>query len=61
MLLVGGVVLQRQRDGLVVDEDVMVDHAQLDAAALAHDKGEGLLLGLPGIVGNGGLHLIVIA
>ena len=61
MLFVGGVVLQRQFDGLVVEIDVLVLGTQLDAAACANDESSAFFLGLAGIGGRGGNNLVVVA
>ena len=61
MFLIGGIVFQRQLDGLVVEIDIVVDAAQLDASARAHDERGALLVSLTGIVGHGGDNPVVIA
>ena len=60
MLLIGGVVGQWQFNGLVIEIDVFVQLAQLDATARAHDEAGALFLGLAGVVGGGGDNLVVV-
>ena len=61
VLLIGGVVFQRQFDGLVVEVGVFVHTAQFDATTGAHDERGGRFLGLTGIGGDGGSDHIVVA
>ena len=61
MLFVGGVVLQRQLDGLVVEVDVVVLATQFDAAAGAHDERGALLVSLTGVGRYRRHDLVVIA
>jgi len=59
--LVGGVIDQRELDELIVQEDVVVFNAQLNAATGSHDEGSLFLVGLAGIVGDCSNNLVVVA
>ena len=61
LLLIGGDVLQRQLDGLVVEVDIVVLATHHNAAARAHDKRGGRLVGLAGIGGDDGIDAVEIA